>query len=484
MRQLCFAVACITLFACEDILPVENVDLCEGDHPASADCDQCKRVPIPAGCPQCHTGSVDHDCENAAPNGGSGNTSGTGGKSGSNASDGGKPGGAGNGGTGVGGSSGSSAGGDSGSGSSGTGGAGGMSGAGESGAGAGGSAGSAGSPAPKCDTPDDCQNPTPQCNAKGVCVACSNNGACTNRDGITHCDSRSGSPTRGTCVECTANSHCTADPAKPECGEGGQCVACTGNDGCKGHNGIPLCNMAADSSQLGQCVQCLGHADCTDLTNPECNDANVCVPCSGDAACTNRPGTTKCNMDGLPEIKGRCVQCTGDSEDICQGNSCKRSTGACTDTPTGSVGLCEACEADSECDPSEAKCVVQEFSGTTIGAFCFYTDPNSDNCADANSARKPYSRRLTSATTIDGAPGPFCLPATTCQGIHDANIQKDCMNGPVPDNALCGLTGVMDGFCLSTGKCSFVCANSSDCLPNNVPGDFSDCTPPAGGSCQ
>src|SRR6185295_11894127 len=89
MRHLCLAVVCFLLFACEDILPVENVDLCEGDRPASADCTQCKATPIPQDCPQCRDGSPDPKCENAIPQGGTGATSGTGGKAGNTASTGG-----------------------------------------------------------------------------------------------------------------------------------------------------------------------------------------------------------------------------------------------------------------------------------------------------------------------------------------------------------------------------------------------------------
>jgi hypothetical protein len=455
MRQLCFAVACIALFACEDILPVENVDLCEGDHPTSADCDQCKRVPIPAGCPQCHTGSIDQDCENATPNGGSGNNGGTGGKSGSSATDGGKPSDAGKGGTGVGGSSGNSAAGDSGSGSSGTGGTGGMSGTGESGAGAG---GSAGSPAPKCDSHDDCQNPTPQCNTRGVCVACSNSGACANRDATPHCDSQSGSSTRGQCVECTANSHCTA-PAKPECGEGGVCVACTGNEGCKD----PLkCNTEPTSAQLGQCVQCLSNTDCTDLANPECTEDNVCVPCTGNDACTNRPGTTKCNLDGLPDIKGHCVECTGASEDeICGTKSCKRSTGRCTNTTQGMRTGCQTCEADSEC-VSGAHCVTQDFDQTHVGTYCFFVDDDSRNCADVDAALRPFSTSTT-LTSIDGMEAAYCMPVATCDAIADATAMG--VNGGKTCSAItddCGAVGLNDGICLSS-QCSYNCSTDADC---------------------
>jgi hypothetical protein len=474
MRQLFFAVACVVLTSCEDILPVENVDLCEGDEPNSSECDQCAGPTKPAGCPQCRNAEPAEGCENHSSGvSGAGNGAGT---SGHNAIDGG---GGGSGGR----TAGSNAGGNGGSGTGGSGGAagGGMSGSGGSAGsdvggsgGAGGTAGSAGS-TPACDGHDDCTNPMPQCTNRGRCVSCNTSSACTANPEGAYCDQRSGSAMRGLCLECIGNEHCT-DPLKPECNANGKCVACSGDEACTGRSAGSRCDLTNSSPTKGQCVLCISNADCPDITNPECTTARVCAPCTSNAACTDRPDTTQCNLYDGASAKGHCVRCTGANEAVCGGTSCKRSTGTCTQTNLGSVGSCEPCEADTECGAT-ARCVTQTFANQTIGAFCFFTDPNSNNCADANDERKPYSSRLTNATSIDGAAGPFCVPATTCPAVTDANGKKDC-----DINEECGVSSVDDGHCLGAGKCSYGCDTHADCLPGL--GSFSTCSNLPGGYCQ
>ena len=488
MRQLFFAaMACLALSSCEDILPVDNVDLCDGDEPISAECEQCSGERKAAGCPQCQGGSPAAGCENASgvSGGGKAGDSGDGARGGSNSGSGGiRAGEGGESGTGSGGSSGS---GDAGQGGVAASGSGGSTAAGTGGAGSGWSCGDGGSSGdggdggtqpPPCLRQGDCANPQPECNAAGSCVACEDDDACVGRAGTEHCEKRTGAEKPGQCVECTNHAHC-ADPTKPQCNAAGACEQCTDHGACSEHAGATKCDLADESTLKGRCVECLAHAHCTDLGKPECSSERTCVACTGDAACSERPATTKCNLYDGAEKKGHCVECTGENESTkCGNNSCKRATGTCTSTRRGNVGLCEPCQADSECGLNAA-CVAHAFNVQALGTFCFYSDPDGDNCADDNALRKPYSERLMDVASIDGVPGPFCAPVTTCQAIKDANTQKPCTASEE-----CGVADLVDATCQGS-KCTYACTQSSDCLRDDAPGRFSDCLPPGtAGYCQ
>jgi hypothetical protein len=105
-----------------------------------------------------------------------------------------------------------------------------------------------------------------------------------------------------------------------------------------------------------------------------------------------------------------------------------------------------------------AKCLAQAFGSATVGSFCFFFDDDDTNCATAaNPDLRPYSR-MTFATSIDGAPGDYCMTTTTCPAVTDAITQKTCEN-----NASCGVTSVTDGICLPSDQCSYICTEDHDC---------------------
>jgi hypothetical protein len=455
MRQLFFAVACLVLISCEDILPVENVDLCKGDEPASAECPQCLGATKSAGCPQCRGDAPEQGCPNVAGVSGAGN----GGASGQPGMDGGS--GSGGSTAGSGGFSGGSGTGSSGTG--GTGGTGGSAGASESGTGgASGSGGTGGSDAtvPECDEHSDCMNPNPECASNGTCNACSANETCSGRPEGEICDERASSITIGQCIACISHDDCN-DPAKPQCNVDGQCGACTGDDACVGHSEGTKCDSAQGSSSQGLCVPCTANSHCTDITKPECTVARTCAACTSDAACTDRPGTTQCNLYDGAANEGHCVRCTGDNEQVCEGNSCKRSTGTCTETPLGTRTPCQECEADSEC-LTGAKCVQQTFGTTPVGSYCFFADDDALNCASAGSpALRPYSR-VTFLTSIDGQGADYCMPTTTCAALHHAAMAA-AGGMTCDDNTDCGVANLSDGICLASDRCSYVCTEDYDC---------------------
>jgi hypothetical protein len=463
MRQLLFAVACLVLTSCEDILPVQDVDLCEGDEPASAECEQCTGERKPAGCPQCRNGSPAPGCENGPDSGGGGSGSGGagpgGGMDGGKASIGGD-----SGSTGGAGSSGS---GDSGSGGSGTGGSGGSSGTGMSGSGgegatggSSGDGGSAGSAVPLCDSHDDCEATAPRC-MSGKCVACISNSACTGRPEGQHCDRRPGSAHRGQCVPCTAHSHC-GDPATPECNESGQCGACTGDDGCVGRVNAPKCDTTEGSSSKGHCVQCLTHSDCPDSTAPQCS-SHVCGACTGDAACTGRPDAHACDVSGSAPYSGTCVQCTVDNEADCGPDVCTPSTRTCATGHTkASQGTCQPCVADSECVGNH-RCIPMQFMGA---------DRDNPYCLTLLSATctKPYASASINRESVSGAPADdYCgitESKTTCEAVLSLIADATCPGGADTECAADG------SICRSVNgapsHCTYACTISAEC-PDPAP---------------
>jgi hypothetical protein len=237
------------------------------------------------------------------------------------------------------------------------------------------------------------------------------------------------------------------------------CESCQGNGDCAHILGKPEC-------VAGTCVQCTKASEsarCTEVDKKVCDSSsNTCVQCT---AATEALACDATNP--ICDVGTRtCVRCSASNEaTLCGANSCVQATGKCSDTPRDSVGVCQACEADSECTAG-LKCVEHLFGGTSVGTYC--TLEAVGGCADTVAAARPYSRTAT-LTSVDGVVGDYCLPpaATTCRGVADATLQKSCVNGTTGDNALCGEPNVPDGVCLESGpaagKCSYGCTESYDC---------------------
>jgi hypothetical protein len=446
LLALCFA------FACEDILPVETVNLCEQPDPPSAECPQCDSEPFAADCPQCRGDVPESGCQNAAMADGGG--SGGGGAAAGNAGGRGGASGAGRGGS------------NAGAGASGGAGA---------GAGSGAGAGQDGGPCAACPEAQ------PLCFAGSECVQCLEHDDCASEGGprcdpashscvqcLSHEDC-SGSRARcddeqSTCVECLFDADC--DASEPVCGSDRSCGPCAGDADCADRAGTTRCDTST-GPRGGECVQCLDHAGCSNPT-PECDDGE-CSACTGNAACAGRGGDADvCNLRADAATAGHCVECTEATEAAkCDDNACNQATGACTNVLRGSVLPCNACVADSQC-MAASKCVPFEFDGETIGTFCFLEDGPSTNCADVDGTRRPYSRSE-ALTSIDGDGGNFCLPVTTCRAVDDAtgSTPRSCMSGSGTDNGLCGMPNVNDGYCPDSGpamgKCSYICQQHADC---------------------
>lgn len=207
----------------------------------------------------------------------------------------------------------------------------------------------------------------------------------------------------------------------------------------------PLCDEIA-----GRCVACLTNDDCPNADASRC-EAGACVGCAGNEDCGHVEGVPECSA-------GTCVQCTPETEEIrCGARACDPRDRVCTETVRGSLGLCQPCLADSECDssgPSSPRgCVPVTYAGMAQGAVCLAQPVAPSSCP----RRFPES---IATTTRSGIQGTYCHPVqtiTTCEAILD--FQKDCQT-----DADCGAAGLPDGLCRG-GRCTYECAGTSAC-PN------------------
>jgi len=313
-----------------------------------------------------------------------------------------------------------------------------------------GDAGAAGSPA----CADTCKGLTPVCDVvSSTCVQCLKGTDCKDSSKPT-CDVSSNN-----CVQCLATD--CKNAAKPVCDTAANtCVGCLGNEDCK-DAAKPLCDTAG-----AQCVACLKQADCTSATASACS-AGACTACTTDAGCSNIAGKGVCDA-------GTCVQCTAAKESVCGGKSCDPATKACTTTGTGSVTMCRACVADSECvggnsADADARCVPMSFKGVPRpGGFCLR--PVSKTCGS------PY-KIVINATSLSGAPPEdYCGIAqdlTRCEAVLDLLTSKAC---PDMKDSSCGCQRDASGACVTAGlgglcrkvgpdqnHCTYECGSATQC---------------------
>jgi Cys-rich repeat protein len=267
-----------------------------------------------------------------------------------------------------------------------------------------------------CTGTGDCRDPVPLCHTdQGICVQCLEDTDCA--DGV--CD-----PHSHTCVQCTDDAHCPDSTCHPP---------------------------------TGTCVDCVEDADCPDPGASHCDlTTHSCSPCAGDAHCAH--------LDSLPSChEGTCVQCTPDTEaEACPGTSCDPATLTCTEVSVGSVGLCQPCTADSECESGVAvggttRCVPIMFQGESRGHVCLLDqDSTADGCP------QPYAstREVTSAAGVTGS--TYCYPPeslTTCEAIID-------FSSPCSTSESCGDDALNDGLCRDDGpgdRCTYACGGDTAC---------------------
>lgn len=256
---------------------------------------------------------------------------------------------------------------------------------------------------------------------------------------------------------------------KPVCTEALQCVECTSDQDDYCTEQALICN-----AETSTCVECLGDADCTTQDAARCDlELFECVPCNDNGQCTD--------IEGLPNDtnvcdEGECVDCTPalEAESCVDGKSCNPLTRRCTDTDVSSLGVCEACVADSECGdngvPSdEYRCVPMFYEGTR------FPDDNSGFCLKTTDSgcEQPFSITLAARPSLSdpAADADYCginENLATCPAV-DALLQNQrCPNGtqeecPQP-SGLCERVGNLEN------RCTYRCGLPVQC-PADPPAD-------------
>jgi hypothetical protein len=270
------------------------------------------------------------------------------------------------------------------------------------------------------------------------------------------------------------------DLSKPICIEATKtCVACTADAGICGAN--QLCDVLQ-----GACVECLSSADCKDPGASACDLAShTCKGCKETSDCSHIDGKQVCLTS-----TSTCVQCTKDKLAACLvqqsptrtvQNACNALNHTCTDEELGKTPPCGECVSDAQCTPGHV-CVDMAFGGQPIIGK-WYCQPVRDgmNC----DSKRPYVVLASGNVTIEGENADFCtLQVSSCSaqshyltkfcGLDrdDRPVALDDAGEPLApsvkgDNALCGLPGLEDGYCVEAQpglfRCTVSCGYVKDC---------------------
>ncbi|MFM2418557.1 MAG: hypothetical protein RL385_3280 [Pseudomonadota bacterium] len=277
-----------------------------------------------------------------------------------------------------------------------------------------------------------------------------------------------------------AGDACGCDPGsnRPVCSEAGECVACTQADlsGCSALD-------AQRCSATGECVACTVDAHCTDPATPHCTDGQ-CTKCSADVDCAHIPGANVCGA------AGGCVVCTSDKNNACTMAAggpftCHGETHVCTTTRPASVAPCGVCQSDADCTSGHL-CVTTEYQATPVATARYCLPVNAGGCI----MRRPFVGGMRGVSSIDGRIADVCALAVSSCAAHTAYRNTFCgidaagvripisaatgypsLPAAAGDDALCGLDGVNDGYCVqdpnSSGiyRCSVACTGGviGDC---------------------
>ncbi len=253
----------------------------------------------------------------------------------------------------------------------------------------------------------DCAAPTPVCEeSSGECVACVGDDDCT--DGVCADDN--------TCVACLGDGDCDEGVCDTDANA---CVECVDDAQCDGET--PACDV-----DNNECVQCVEHAQCAEVGASACGDDNTCQACAASEECGH--------LDDTP------------------------ATNNCTNTPVATLGTCEPCKADSECEPDH-RCVPMEFDGQALDdGFCL--QQASSGC------ERPYGGGIVSRESLSGAAADsYCGIAeslTSCAAVLDLKDGESCSS-----DDQCGQSALNDGRCETvngaTGRCTYSCSVTGDC---------------------
>ncbi|HTV17383.1 MAG TPA: hypothetical protein VMG12_01890 [Polyangiaceae bacterium] len=215
------------------------------------------------------------------------------------------------------------------------------------------------------------------------------------------------------------------------------------------------------------CVACREDVDCTTPAAPLCVDG-ACSACRTSADCARFAEAPICS-------DGTCVECTASEASLCGNGTCDALRNVCTPTAPGSVGICQPCVADEQCegftlDPVGARCVPMTFQQMSrASGYCLR--PFAVDC------NAPWATETPARGSLSGAaPEPYCginEALTTCEAIADARSLAPCSND---DSTQCGCPRDPNGSCTSPGEggvcrfcdinecaCDYPCDSDSEC---------------------
>lgn len=243
-----------------------------------------------------------------------------------------------------------------------------------------------------------------------------------------------------------------------------ECVQCIYSADCG--RGAPVCLE-------NRCVECGRDDDCTTSKASRCDrETNQCVPCNGDGQCAHLSQTPVCNVD-----HGRCVECTREDNALCGARVCnvlegEKGYNTCAEHEAGATPACGECVNDAQCETG-LRCVPEInpfFSDELTGKFhCLPLERElSGNRICENN--RPFNRPFLTKSE-GGVLGTYCrVTYATCTAfmmfgkkpyiVPEGEIQQGdaiCLS-----NESCGLPGVGDGVCTTSG-CTYFCETEMAC---------------------
>lgn len=270
-----------------------------------------------------------------------------------------------------------------------------------------------------------------------------------------------------TCTACTQHADCSRFPTTPACSRG-LCVQCTEDNKSLCTGSTPACDPAS-----GACVQCASDKDCAFPERAACGPDRTCGVCKEDADCTR--------FGRVCEIgSGMCVECRPSTESTdcrtdkacdpsttdCPGTACDPETKLCTRTPRGTLGICVACVADSECQ-RDHRCIPLYFGKDAgrqeLGGYCMKI--GATTCSEQYRAA-PIEGRI----SLSGhAPEPYCginEELTTCPAILALEQDRSCSDGRPQTCSALGARCAAVNF--GANHCTYACVTNREC-PSSAP---------------
>jgi len=266
----------------------------------------------------------------------------------------------------------------------------------------------------------------------------------------------------GDCIFCPVDA--------PVCVGGTDCVQCTGGDP----------NYCTDLDQVCDvenqvCVDCLDDAQCTTPTASRCDTGtNGCAQCQTDVQCDG--------VDELPATNntcdsGTCRECTPETEtEKCAADeTCNPDTYQCTGEQAGSLTVCDACVADSECgvggEPSaEFRCVPMYYPNDQTR----FPDDQTGFCLKTTDGgcERPYAITLADRSSLSQSTSSddYCgvnEELATCPAVAALVADARCPSGEDDEcepGGLCREVGSLQN------RCTYRCSDVVECKNAPVPG--------------